>query len=632
MRGYVQRSLNLFGLDTSEPLSSLADQYVDVPVQWNIEEWNAQQGRSMLHESPLALIAGSPAERPLRPPFIAFTIGPSGVGKTEMIRQLCRYTASHAEPKDVLPIALSRCSWSGSGISRFPNEKPNIDEFRDYLLSRLRRQDRIDVGQILDNTILDDVHSGDVILALDGLDEVITQRKQHDYFFQCLLEFLDVANRRDSRARIVVTCRLEYVQSLGIHSGDDIRQRQEYFRRIAVNFLRIDFFGRSRVLKYLHRRLAAELLRLMEDDNRSDANTKLVEIMHRPLFLKLLCDLADADPGQITPSLATITDVMNALVENARSNAPGLWTWSNDELARHSLNLFKVRRASLARDEIVRFVMRKDGGTGVPLDPFEAVHKCPFLKRDGERLRFSHPLFFEYFVARGMHRDLVSSDNPDRLVDFDRHVLTVEMRRFLRDLLGEEAWKARTRRSYALDENSHHLWEDPEWVRANYQDLDRVRYALLAYMTEPENVQLEDVRRDVRSFLEFGGKLLHPAYLMYNYEAVAVYLSDHQWEPEDQKLLRDFHKRLRDDIDQVLRRIPQLAPDHPNRDARGRLVLRILDIAYRLKLKQVWKYATRPERFDAIMEPDTRNEIQLIQREIHMIDESPVTRTAGRAR
>src|ERR1051326_8937047 len=177
MRGYIQKALSQFQIDTTEPLQRLRDSYVEVPVQWSEGEWDIDRG-VRIEESPLTLLADT-TQNPfhsLGAPYIAFLIGPSGVGKTEMIKQTCAYAAALGQTLEVLPVKLTQCTWR-QGLTRFPEQHIVTDQFRDYLFSSLG--DPISagvIGELVDKVILEDMHRGSVLLALDGLDEIVFNR------------------------------------------------------------------------------------------------------------------------------------------------------------------------------------------------------------------------------------------------------------------------------------------------------------------------------------------------------------------------------------------------------------------------------------------------------------------------
>jgi hypothetical protein len=296
MRGYIQKCLTNFDIDTTEPLQHFRDNYVEVPVQWSEREWDSAAGHGRVEESPLNVLAGSAPSSwyAPEPPYLALLVGPAGVGKSELIRQLSACAATNPSLQlEVLPIKLVQCRWQ-SEMQRFPEENVATDEFRNFLFTSLIEQQNSGVvGEFLDRVVIEDIHRGSVLLALDGVDEIIINRKQHDLFFRKLLDVLSLRDRaKSSAAKIIVSCRLEYLRSLGIYCPEDI------FGSPAIpgytpglHFLRLDFFSRARIWGYLRRRGQFDQLRPL-----SESPSALSDVMERPLFLKLLCDLRRANP------------------------------------------------------------------------------------------------------------------------------------------------------------------------------------------------------------------------------------------------------------------------------------------------------------------------------------------------
>lgn len=618
MRGYVHQALSRFGIDTSEPPSQLGENYVEVPVQATHYEWD-KGDRGRMVESPLLYVADPTPDgiASLAPPFLAMLIGTSGVGKTEMVRQLYRHTALlPGNPIDLLPVSLVQCSWRGTH-QPFPPQPPPQNEFRDFLFTPLIEQSSGLVGELVDRVVLEDIHSGAVMLALDGLDEIATGRGQHDAFFHSLFDLLKWRDRgRKSAARILISGRVEYLSALGIKDGNDLTGVAGGGKfTMPVYFLRLDFFADSRIKAYLRRRRAYEQFGNFLHVKPGAGPGQISDMLRRPLFLKLLCDLADASGDDCITSINTPTEVLNNLVNRTVSKTRLFWSWvwDNDRLATMALALYKTGRTSFRRDEILAFIEPSDGDvqTGAtPPDPFQAIHKCPFLRRDGDELRFTHQIFLDYFVALGMYVDRLRSEDkgPADASDFDRYVLTVEMRRFLRDLMGEPAWRERTRRTYALDDLES--WPDPEWAIENELQLETIRNKLLTCMTD--SVAIGDAESDIEQFMELKPEKLHPSYRSYNYEAIAVYLWDHRWKESERKLEHRFDARLRSELETALGTLSKLSAGDPARDAWERLVLRTLSAAYRLRLSSVLRYAGRKDRFQHISGPDTKANIERI--------------------
>jgi hypothetical protein len=200
---------------------------------------------------------------------------------------------------------------------------------------------------------------------------------------------------------------------------------------------------------------------------------------------------------------------------------------------------------------------------------------------------FSHNVFQEYFVARGIVLDLDSNGDA-----FDRLVLNSDMRFSLRFLVderypdeaNEKSWYRRTRRSYALDRPAAWQLSGGRSFKDLSADLDAVRKTLLDYMTDPRMVSSESLQETIEKFFEYETLSLNARYLMYNYEAIAVYLWKHPWEDSSQWLLHKFEQRL---LARTLDLRFELDGELEDREGHELLAERILSIGRRLQLSEI---------------------------------------------
>jgi hypothetical protein len=169
---------------------------------------------------------------------------------------------------------------------------------------------------------------------------------------------------------------------------------------------------------------------------------------------------------------------------------------------------------------------------------------------------------------------------------FDELVLDVDMRRLLRAMLEPERWYKRTERSYGFEDPDG--WLIPGGLERHFDELNDIRKYLLDVMTDPEHHDLEVNREKIHHFLQLENSGLHPCYLIYNYEAVAVHLWYHRFDHEDRKLRDHFSKVIKARLDEVVRNDLQR---HDERKAHyERLVERIISVAERLRFEQITRY------------------------------------------
>jgi len=609
MNPFHEKALDAFAVSGPSTKAS----YVSVPVSWS-ENTCHGHGNKILLSSPLEKLAD---DKSFTDPYLCLVVGPAGVGKSEFIRQLCLRGIENAASRPVFPIRLASCRMPGSNTIGLPQKAISAGTLSDFLFSSLAAS-----AQLSPDTFAKDsfeaIVAQDMILVLDGLDEVIASRAQHLKFWNALWALLKSCTA-GQRTKLVVTCRTDYLASLGIDHRSDFGDFIDKDTRVRVHFFRLDFFSSSNIRDYLRSRGVTDKTLQELADRGETESSGIAEIMQRPLLLKLLCDLRDlGSPPNQEGLPSDPTQLLNQLTHQAEIQNQSAHQWSRDGLAEQTLNLFKQQRRKQFRapefrvSEIASFLRIEPDRSLSNVELLSAIHLCPFLRRDSEdTVQFTHEVFFEYFVARGMYLPTLK-DN--RWIDFDRYVLTPDIRRFLRGLLGESVWKDRTARSYAMhDEEELRAWPDPIWAASRLSDLERIRFQLLEFMTMPEAAaDLEVVIKLIDEYFDLKRELLFPTYRMYNLEATGVFVWTYRWNPRTPAILATLEQHL-------LRVLQEGAAEyslHENndlyQDSLERLTLRAIDIGLRLRIVTVMKQSQRPASFDWIRHPDTYSEVQAL--------------------
>jgi hypothetical protein len=249
-------------------------------------------------------------------------------------------------------------------------------------------------------------------------------------------------------------------------------------------------------------------------------------------------------------------------------------------------------------------------------DILAGIHKLPFLQLPAGTngttvVQFAHRIFFEYFVALGMRLTEAGAD----FSAFDRLVLNVDMRKFLCGLMGEAKWYARTRRSYALQKKQWGEWKALE-LKADLGLCEQHRRILLASMTDPElHAQDEALRQQLEATIYWflgNEREFHPRYLVYNYEAVAVYLVYQRWTATAKAARERLGSILADRLTAASK---TLGGDETCADAWELLVERALSIGLRLRYDWIGPMA----RFDwskMILDENTLSRIHAIREDV----------------
>lgn len=619
--------------------------YVDVPVRPT--EGPREHGTDSEVEveeavSPLVFLTGIRSPRSAahaarsvsEAPSVSLIVGTYGVGKTELTHQLCYYLLECRElyqTAEPLPINLALCHTHIPMLDR--RVPPSGPEFAHLLFGHLfnRPYD----GTWIESELLPAIRSGALFLILDGLDELASNSRQHLNFFSGLKEMLISPDDPAPRFQVVVSLRQEYLSVVDREGGKDlVDQLHHEFSGgyLPVYFLELDLFDDSRVQAYMESRGLAD-----EWFEKVRQHKSLLIILYRPLLLRIFCDMAlEPDTRKLLENLPRYRSAAQLIadyvarvdddreVNRARERMNTGFDWDLDAMASKCLDLYRKGQEEMETGDL-RGLLKPEGAApgavheaATEEEVWRSIHKCPFFKRSERGVRFAHRSFFEYFIARGVSIDM-RERSQEKFSAFDELVLNVDTRKFLKSMMSEEEWYERTRRSYGLDHPEE--WRDLDLVKR--QELERERRLLLDSMTEPEKKDkewMQQIRTAVSTFLGRDHDQLHPRYLTYNYEAVAVFLKVNWWNEEVDSLKKDFGGLLQTRLNKSIAELEaQPTPEDPLHSPRELLVERILSIAQRLRYPWAQSYLNPPteERLlAALAEGDTRERIKSILDEI----------------
>lgn len=637
LREFLTQAHRLFGLDSEEKRGARNPFYIEGPAR--LSENQLTTGDDVCITNPFIFLTGiqkSTATAYIEQtvgdyPSVTSLVGQYGLGKTELVFQLAKYLRdSEITP---LPINLSYCRDELAVL----DTPPTAQEFARLLFNPL-----LSTNQLREETIYTEVmpavHNGTVFLILDGLDELIANANQHHSFFIGLIRLLMLPMATEwtmPAFRVLITMRLEYLSVMPPEGEIVNTLTSNSGLSLPVYFLQLDYFENSRVAAYFMSRFGTDKGHRLF--NHVEQNHRLLDMLRRPLLLRIFCDLIDLEVSQQrgTDSYADVfldleypAELIRQFVERASEaqlraqEQLTQFTWDLDKLALTSLRLYQ-RGDSKMRIEDIKSFLRPIQGQATDQqiaalsneEVLDSIHKCPFLRKDDgaeQAVRFGHRIFFEYFIARGMAEEFQNEDQRDKFIAFDELVLNVDMRKLLKDLV-KEHWYPRTGKSYGLDNPEE--WRSPDqW---NFREFDERRKTLLDAMTRPEDMPPE-TDETVRWFLEdLPHTFIHPRYLIYNYEAVAIYLWYHRWKPESQRQRNKFSDILHTQLDETLK---VLGRDPGQlRSPLELLIERILDIGHRLRYTWAQQYerSRGAEILEAITDHQTRQRVEKIFTYIH---------------
>ena len=211
---------------------------------------------------------------------------------------------------------------------------------------------------------------------------------------------------------------------------------------LPIYFLRLDLFDNSRVQLYMDRRRLPDYW--FPEVSKHEA---LLEILYRPLLLRIFCDMASISKGEKVferlkdyKNAAQLiedyvrrqrrTTISNAHKATSRQTISGILThWPVE-----CLDLY-LKGVHAMQVENIRRILRPDAENAEVDEVWRSIHKCPFLKRnDKEEVVFTHSSFLEFFVAKGVSLDMKEKQDQ-KFSAFDTLVLNVDTRKFLKSIM-----------------------------------------------------------------------------------------------------------------------------------------------------------------------------------------------------
>jgi hypothetical protein len=602
----IQRSWDVFGLDSRKGRGVNNPFYVPVLVQVTADSLSAEP-IEMQSTAVAQRLVDLAANASLAMASICVCVGQYGLGKTELVFQICEQLRKETSCK-AIPITLNECRKSVHQV--IPGPSHGLEAFAQFLFSPLSGGEG---GEFSADAILESIRSGKTILVIDGLDELGLRLPELQDFFQQLLDLVTKGHSGQVRSTVFVTVRREYLAGLGISTsvalfGFDPREAVA----LRLLFFRLGLFSDSHIEWYLSQRDqedAFERLRKFPE---------LLSILRRPLFLKVFADLF-GDEARIkdlrylaeTP-VKLIAAFVEQQTEASQAESIGRFRWDNEKLTDKALRLYRLRRAELSIAEVGELLSTPKGQAPDIDEIWSSIHKCPFLIKTGENsVQFSHKIFIEYFTACALVAGVESESPAEQTFSpFDELVVDVDTRRFVRDMLGRERWIERTYYTYGFgDPSGWHVMKDGRDPKKMFPFLNEIRIQLLDYLTDPDQPNVDHVRRAIRRFFGVEGLHLHPSYLIYNYEAITIFLWYNRSDKRDAKIESHFTTLLKERFDDVRSRLALNDDSHPHWE---RLVERILSIADRLRIEQITRYRL-DKLVECIADPTVKARIQYIQ-------------------
>lgn len=609
LESFFEIANKIFGINHENGRGELNPFYIHVPASLSkgFLAVTTKDKRQVILTNPLIflgniqndLVTAYAKQNTVSAPSISFIVGQYGFGKTELIHQLCYFLKnSHTEKSFVpLPINLAFCR-KNLGILN-TSTQPSIENFSNLIFGHILSRGKFH-KDFISKELLPKINHGSILLILDGLDELLSNTSQHRTFFTALANFL-CSNESSKigifRFKVIICARLEYLRAvdtpnatelINITNGTNINTTP-----ISFYFLNLDSLDDSRVKSYIDNTICNnELFEQIK------ANPKLLEILRRPLLLRIFCELVSDNKNFNLDNLLQVEhagELLEIFTERASIDLSQAqkkitaFTWNLNNLARKSLEFYQDGKIEMNIEDIKYFIepIEKKYTIINDDDVLSSIHKCPFLQRiSNHTVRFSHRSFLEFFTAKGVALALKKENSQP----FDELVLNVDTRKFLKYLVNKsfnspDKFDELTRKSYGLLNRDE--WELKK--NLSFDELENIRKILLLYMTEPENPP-PNTEQLIRRFLDIEDYGLHPRFSLYCYESVAVYLRDNQWEENVKNIIQEFSHLSKLRLENTLVMLSTKEVKFYLQTPFKLLVERILDIAQRLRYRWVKEY------------------------------------------
>lgn len=534
-------------------------------------------------------------------PCIAFVVGDAGLGKTEFVYAFCqrlielRSGAPGGRAPAPLPVNLAEHRFAFRDrfdlkTVLFGGLVAECDAQRDTPLA----------DSFIDDMLLPAIRRGDIVLVLDGLDEVFVYSGQAKQFY---IQLAGLLRSRDDEPPpqflVILAARMEFFALCRTEAAH--RELYAAHAGVTIDFLRLRFFTHDEVEDYVHRRLRDSAPAVM---GRIEARSDIRVSLGRPLLLDIFCRLDQQALNRFLekPTERILLDEFILGVSDYRHDLDGnrhlRFLWNRDALGAASLHAFREGGNRFSIEQLEPLLHVIEDGRRIPAHQMEkadlraGIHKCPFLALDlskpdsKQRYGFSHQLFFDYFIVHGMYCEL--KQRQEGFSAFDAVVLTINMRRMLKeeaDESGPDYWRARTKHSYGLTKEHEGSWPDGA---KNWRELEDIRYTLLESMCIAD-VATQDIAKvdaAVKRFLGLDEEIwLHPAYRMYNYQAVSDWLMRTSLRPDaveenaQLELRKRFSELLCQSLHETWRDIGKAPASDLARRHQGPLLERIVAIA-----------------------------------------------------
>ncbi|MCB9756582.1 MAG: pentapeptide repeat-containing protein [Myxococcales bacterium] len=313
------------------------------------------------------------------------------------------------------------------------------------------------------------IRRGALVPCLDGLDEMTT-RVQLGELRTALTSFLRLV---DMGGHLLLTSRDHFfTRAAELETVFDEARDAAGMRDVGVRTIRLQPFSPEQI-KRLVRKVRSEGASTEQLLRKISTTYDLNDLVTRPLLLGMVLATIDTlDPDARVASADVYEAYLGRWLENTRSGESEAFTDEQKQVFAEALaeQLWRSGVSSCTWRELRQSVLAVLSGQLVETPSeaafFEIQGGAFFVWDEGERYRFAHKSFLEFFVARGLLRAL--AERPQEILD--TRPLTPEVIDFVRELLRREGgapWRSaaiRALQRWLVHERGALADDDPQLI------------------------------------------------------------------------------------------------------------------------------------------------------------------------
>lgn len=399
-----ERPANLFGKTRHQYLSQLRDSLEKdefnnldhyIPLLSRLQKIKLREAHS-IKERPYTLSPSEPITNPenlIVDPKQLVILGKPGSGKSTTLKWLALQEINRYEQTGRVPLLLDLSRWPRKELSEQTNQN-----FADYL----------QYAWLHDYGFTDEINSNEVILLLDGLNEMPDEDDKRPERINSLKQFI----KEWDKAPIIVACREnEYTSKLDLE----------------LSLLTLEPLNPEQIEQYLEQKEVSDLWEQIKPETATSV-TSLCELVNNPFLLTLyVATYIDRKKHRgATIARENLDKTQGQLIEEFVH-----YLWKRESNKAHHQHVPPLEELQYVLGELAFQMVDRKEGTSIDADfareviptrfKRKPIHKELLLRlaesallmeisRDGySAIRFTHQFFQEYFASLAVQRKTASS-------------------------------------------------------------------------------------------------------------------------------------------------------------------------------------------------------------------------------